>query len=123
MRPSTSLTALALAFLQATSAMETAFSRKFRLLADMGLNPDGSPMNPPEPVVPAIKASLKAFKSFKMALAIDNTSAPAVETIVRVLCNLLRNNITVTVSEIVRGLFCAWRMRMERCEQIGRAHV
>jgi hypothetical protein len=37
--------ALALAFLQATMAMNSAFARKFTLLADMGLNPDGTPMS------------------------------------------------------------------------------
>lgn len=81
MRPSTSIAALALTLLRASTAMETAFSRKFAHLAEMGLNPDGSPLEPPAPVVaPAIKTSLRAFKSFRIPLA-DNASTPAPEVI------------------------------------------
>ncbi|KAH7066322.1 serine carboxypeptidase S28-domain-containing protein [Paraphoma chrysanthemicola] len=47
MRSSTSIAALALAFLQGTAAMNNAFARKFNLMADMGLNPDGTPIDSP----------------------------------------------------------------------------
>jgi hypothetical protein len=44
MRSSVSIAAVALALLQGTNALNTAMQRKFNLLADMGLNPDGSAM-------------------------------------------------------------------------------
>lgn len=42
MRTATSIAALALTLLQGTDAFNAAKSRDFNLLADMGLNPDGS---------------------------------------------------------------------------------
>jgi hypothetical protein len=47
MRSPTSIAALTLAFLQGTAAMNNAFARKFNLMADMGLNPDGTPIDSP----------------------------------------------------------------------------
>ena len=44
MRSSASIAAVALALLQGTNAMNAAIQRKFNLLADMGMNPDGTPM-------------------------------------------------------------------------------
>lgn len=46
MLSSHSLAAFALAFLQTTQAMNTALQREFALMADMGLNPDGTPSHP-----------------------------------------------------------------------------
>jgi hypothetical protein len=47
MRPSTCLPTLLLAHLHSTAAsMNNAFARSFALLADMGLNPNGTPMSP-----------------------------------------------------------------------------
>jgi hypothetical protein len=47
MKSSICLTTLLLVFLRSTSAMNNAFSRSFTLLADMGLNPDGTPIDTP----------------------------------------------------------------------------
>ncbi|KAF1846223.1 peptidase S28 [Cucurbitaria berberidis CBS 394.84] len=64
MRTSTSVAALALAFLQTTTALNSAVQRKYNLLADMGLNPDGSSMDLPAVDNPAIDiGSLKALKA------------------------------------------------------------
>lgn len=49
MKSSITVAALALAFLQGTTAMNNAFSRSFALLADMGLNPDGTPIGNSSP--------------------------------------------------------------------------
>jgi hypothetical protein len=47
MRSSTSIPALFLALLHTATATNNAFARKFALLADMGLDPDGTPMSAP----------------------------------------------------------------------------
>lgn len=60
MKSPTTLAALALALLQTSTAMNTAMQRKFNLLADMGLNPDGSAMEPT--LDEATDASLQSFK-------------------------------------------------------------
>lgn len=63
MRSSTSIAALALALLQGTDAMNAAVQRKFNLLADMGLNPDGSAIGSSSVDNPEINiASLKSLK-------------------------------------------------------------
>jgi hypothetical protein len=47
MRSSAWLPAIALAYLRTTTAMTNAFARSFSLLADMGFNPDGTPISTP----------------------------------------------------------------------------
>ncbi|CAN9164930.1 unnamed protein product [Alternaria alternata] len=79
MRSSASIAAVALALLQGTNAMNAAIQRKFNLLADMGMNPDGTPMatldNP--------EIDFTALKSLKVATTADSTvvAAAKAETI------------------------------------------
>ncbi|KAH7377376.1 serine carboxypeptidase S28-domain-containing protein [Pyrenochaeta sp. MPI-SDFR-AT-0127] len=72
MRTTLSAAALALAFLQSTSAMNTALQRKFNLLADMGLNPDGSAM---ETTQDNPEINIASLKSLKLASSSDDISA------------------------------------------------
>lgn len=84
MRTSTSIAALALVFLQTTTAMNTAMQRKFNLLADMGLNPDGSAMEfqPADSENPSIDVA--DIKALKLATTSDDeaVSIKAIENIV-----------------------------------------
>lgn len=85
MRYSTSIAALALAYLQGSAALNNALARKFSLLAEMGLNPDGSPMEFVPTVADGADSSIKTtFKEFKVSSASSNSvTVPAVnETIV-----------------------------------------
>jgi hypothetical protein len=79
MRPLTQLSALLLTLAHHTNAINNAFARSFALLADMGLNPDGTPItsNPSSP------SFSDDFDSFSTA-SIDDTSSnrPPPETIV-----------------------------------------
>lgn len=64
MRSTTSIAALALAFLQGSNALNSALQRKLGQMAEVGLNPDGTPMDSPLAEIDsidvgAIKASLK----------------------------------------------------------------
>jgi hypothetical protein len=75
-----SLSIAALALLHGTNAMNAAKSRQFGLLADMGLNPDGTPMDAPSadidnPVIDT--AFLKAHKSLKIGITANVNSIAA----------------------------------------------
>ncbi|KAF2027714.1 peptidase S28 [Setomelanomma holmii] len=80
MRSSTSIAALALAFLQGTAAMNNAIARKFTLMADMGLNPDGSPIDSPS--ADDAPMSIAGFQSLKASSAdtVSTLAAPEVIT-------------------------------------------
>ncbi|KAF1837113.1 peptidase S28 [Decorospora gaudefroyi] len=61
----------ALALLQGSNALNMAIQRKFDLLADMGLNPDGTPMDAPSDN-PTI--DIASIKSLKIATTADSVS-------------------------------------------------
>ncbi|CAO2649839.1 Nn.00g011310.m01.CDS01 [Neocucurbitaria sp. VM-36] len=82
MRTSTSMAALALAFLHTTTAMNTAMQRKFNLLADMGLNPDVTPMDSPSTDFENPTIDVASIKSLEIATTSDDISTTAAETIV-----------------------------------------
>jgi hypothetical protein len=76
-----SLSIAALALLQGTNALNAAKSRQFQLLADMGLNPDGTRMDAPSADIdnPAINiASIKAHKSLKIGITANVDAVAAV---------------------------------------------
>jgi hypothetical protein len=75
MKSTTSLAALALALLHSSTAMNTAMQRKFNLLADMGLNPDGSAME-----FTVDNASTESLKSLKIGSADDNDNVVSLAT-------------------------------------------
>tara|TARA_R110002003_G_scaffold140_23_gene12901 strand:- start:5835 stop:7226 length:1392 start_codon:yes stop_codon:yes gene_type:complete len=73
MRSPTSIAALTLAFLQGTAAMNNAFARKFNLMADMGLNPDGTPIDSP--------SADDEFMSIASTQSLKATTADTVSTL------------------------------------------
>jgi len=70
MRSSATFAALGLALLQGTAAMNNAFARKFDLLAEMGMNPDGSAMGNPS----ADEEELVSIK----AISADSSNAASI---------------------------------------------
>lgn len=82
MRTSTTMVALALAFLHPTTAMNNAMQRKFGQLAEIGLNPDGTPMDLPSADFKNPTVDVASLKSDKMATTSSDVSITAVETIV-----------------------------------------
>lgn len=77
MRSSTSLAALALALLHSTSAMNTAMQRQFNLLADMGYNPDGTPMALSDDTTTTTSDNSPIDKSLLTSLKISASSKDA----------------------------------------------
>jgi hypothetical protein len=80
MRSSISIAALALALLQGTDALNGAMGRKFSMLAEMGLNPDGLPMDVPSADVEL--SGLSRFTSSK-AVAADGVSAAGAAEVIK----------------------------------------
>jgi hypothetical protein len=73
MRPSTWLPTLILGCLHSTTAnMNNAFARSFTLLADMGLNPDGTPISPTSEANFRIQSTLESIEPEYIELPIDN---------------------------------------------------
>jgi len=75
MRSSVSVSAVALALLQGTNALNAAIQRKLNLLADMGMNPDGSAMVTFSDDAENSAFDATAFKSLKIA---TTSNSPAV---------------------------------------------
>ncbi|KAI8932281.1 hypothetical protein NX059_010478 [Plenodomus lindquistii] len=65
--------ALALAFLQGTTALNAAIQRKFNQLADMGYNPDGTPIVSSS--LPSISSALKHRRPYPRATPPENITA------------------------------------------------
>jgi pimeloyl-ACP methyl ester carboxylesterase len=76
MRASTCLPALVLAVCQTTNAMNNAFARSFNLLADMGLNPDGTPIDTPSFDGPSFNDA-----DVRIAGVVDGSEQPPPENI------------------------------------------
>lgn len=74
MRSSTSIAALALALLHGTNAMNAAKQKQFNLLADMGLNPDGTPMDAPTADIDNPTIDIASLKSLMIATTADVSS-------------------------------------------------
>jgi hypothetical protein len=73
MRSSAWLPAIVLAYLHSTTAMNNAFARSFSLLADMGLNPDGTPIS---------TSSNSDGDSFSISSIQDSSTQPPPESII-----------------------------------------
>jgi hypothetical protein len=80
MRSSTCVVALALALLQGTAAMNNAMARKFGLLADMGMNPDGTPMDTPSAEEDTFSIQGLDASAADSASAVSVAAAPEVIT-------------------------------------------
>lgn len=83
MRFTASVAALALAFLQSSSAMNNALARKYGQMAELGLNPDGTYMDAPSADFDKPTIDIASFKSsLKVASTAPSVSAAVVEKIV-----------------------------------------
>ncbi|KAF1943831.1 hypothetical protein EJ02DRAFT_421030 [Clathrospora elynae] len=82
MRSSTSIAALALALLQGTNALNGAMQRKFNQLADMGYNPDGTPMDSPSADIDNRSIDIASLKSLKIASTADDVSITAAAEVI-----------------------------------------
>jgi hypothetical protein len=81
MRVSTCLPALLLAVCQTTNAMNNAFARSFNLLAEMGLNPDGTPIDTPSFDGPSFNDADASVADFSLASVADGPTQPPLEKI------------------------------------------
>jgi hypothetical protein len=81
MRSSASIAALALALLQGSNAMNTAAQRKYGMLAEMGLNPDGTPMDSPSAEMDNQIIDTAPLQSLKIATPRSVSAAAAPENI------------------------------------------
>ncbi|OAK97302.1 peptidase S28 [Phaeosphaeriaceae sp. SRC1lsM3a] len=81
MRASTCLQALVLAACQTTNALNNAYARSFNLLAEVGLNPDGTPIDTPSFHGPAFSDVDAASADFSIASVADGPAQPPAENI------------------------------------------
>jgi hypothetical protein len=70
-----------LASLHTTTAMNNAFARSFALLADMGLNPDGTPIDTPSFDAPSFNDINDGSSDFTIARVQDTSTQPPPESI------------------------------------------
>lgn len=99
MRASTCLPALVLAVCQTTNAMNNAFARSFNLLADMGLNPDGTTIDTPSFDGPSFNDADASSADFTIASVPDSSAQPAKETITAEYVSLPIDNFAPTKNQ------------------------